>query len=91
MSPAQSTVCLTSRRVMLGRIVSSCRSIGIPTSIRIMVTIMGRPAGQDQVHRGPALVEAALIHVIKARIVKVDISNSLVRATSNRVISQDTE
>ena len=56
-----------------------------------MVIIMGRPAGQDPVHRSPALVEAALIPVIKARIVKVVISNSLVRATSNRVISQDTE
>ena len=55
-----------------------------------MVIIIGRSAGQDPVHRGPTLVAVALILVIKVRAVRVVITNSLLRATSNMVISEDT-
>ena len=89
MTRARSTVFPTSHPLMPGRIVGLCESSGITASVRIMAIIMGRPAGQDPVLRGPALVVAAQILAITVNITMVVIINSLVRATSSKLINQD--
>jgi hypothetical protein len=54
-----------------------------------MAIIMGRPAGQDPVLKGPTLVVAAQILAIKVRVTMVVIINSLVMVTISKGISQD--
>ena len=86
MTRARSTVFPTSRPLTPGRIVGLCESSGIIASVRIMAIIMGHLASQDPAHKGPALVAAAQILAIKVKVTRVALTNSLVKATSSKVI-----
>lgn len=55
----QSTVFLTSRPLMPGRIVGLCESSGITVSLIIMEMTMARLEGQVPALRAPNLVDAA--------------------------------
>ena len=89
MARAHNTVFPTSHPLMLGRIVWLCESLGITASVRIMAIILGHPTGQDPAHRGSDLVAEAQTLAIKVKVTRGVITYSLVRVTSNKVISQD--
>ena len=89
MTLARSIVFPTDRLLIPRRIVTLCRSSEITALTSFMVTAMGRLVGQDPVLRGPALVVAAQILVIKVKVTSVAITSSLVKVTSIKVISQD--
>ena len=84
---AQNIVFPINHPLMPGRIVGSCRNSGIIALTSIKVAAVNRPAGQDPVLLGPALVQAAQVLAIKVRETLEVTINSLAMEVSNKTTS----